>query len=120
MTSDLPPPLPERDQMRGNDKIWILASHLSIFLGAPFLIPLIVYLAMKNDSEVVAYHAKESLNFHLSCLLYGLVCIPLCFFLIGIPLLIVLGFFSVVMAIVAAIKASDGIAYRYPLTIRFF
>ncbi|HEY9175836.1 MAG TPA: DUF4870 domain-containing protein [Verrucomicrobiae bacterium] len=62
--------------------------------------------------------AREALNFHISVLIYTLCCIPLVFILVGIPLLIVLGLGSLVLAIIATIKASDGGCYRYPLTLR--
>ena len=110
-----PPPLPSP---RGNDKIWALLSHLSTFIGLPFLLPLVVYLAMKGDSTYVAENAREALNFHLSMFIYALCCIPLAWILIGIPLLIVIALASLVLAVVAAIKASDGGCYRYPLTMR--
>ena len=102
----------------GNEKIWSILSHLSAFIGVPFLLPLVAYLAMRGDSEYVASNAKEALNFHLSLLIYCLCCIPLTFVVIGIPLLIVIGLASVILAILAAIKASDGGCYHYPLTIR--
>jgi uncharacterized protein len=109
-----PPPAP-----RGNEKIWSILSHLSAFFGVGLLLPLVVYLAMKGDSEYVASNAKEALNFHLSLLIYGLCCIPLIFLLgLGVVLLILLGLASLVLAIVAAIKASDGGCYHYPLTLR--
>jgi uncharacterized Tic20 family protein len=41
------------------------------------------------------------------------------FILIGIPILFVLVVLDVVLAIVAAVKASNGQPYRYPMTIRF-
>ena len=44
--------------------------------------------------------------------------VPLVFVLIGIPLLIVLGLGSLVLAIIATVKASNGLCYRYPLTLR--
>ena len=110
-----PPSLPSP---RGNEKIWALLSHLSSFIGMPFLLPLIVYLAMKGDSAYVAENAREALNFHLSLLIYALCCIPLVWLLVGIPLLLVIGLASLVLAIVAAIKASDGGCYHYPLTLR--
>ena len=103
---------------KGNEKIWSLLSHLSTFIGLPFLLPLVVYLAMKGDSEYVATNAREALNFHLSLLIYCVCCIPLAFIVVGIPLLILLGLASCILAIVAAIKAADGGCYRYPLTIR--
>ena len=103
---------------RGSDKIWSMLSHLSALLGVGFLLPLVVYLAMRKESEYVAANAREALNFHITVLIYGLCCIPLVFILIGIPLLIVLGLGSLVLAIIATIKASDGQCYRYPLTLR--
>jgi uncharacterized protein len=112
------PALPPPPSPRGNDKIWALLSHLSTFIGLPFLLPLVVYLAMKGDSVYVAENAREALNFHLSMLIYALCCIPLIWILIGIPLLFVIGLASLVLAVVAAFKASDGGCYRYPLTVR--
>ena len=54
----------------------------------------------------------------LSLLIYALCCVPLIWILVGIPLLLVIGLASLVLAIVAAIKASDGGCYHYPLTLR--
>jgi uncharacterized Tic20 family protein len=104
--------------LKGNDKIWSMFCHLSALLGVGFVLPLVVYLAMRHESEYVAANAREALNFHISVLIYSLCCIPLVFILIGIPMLIVLGLGSLVLAIIATIKASDGRCYRYPLTLR--
>ena len=87
-------------------------------LGVGFILPFIVYLAKRNESELVAAHAREALNFHISLLIYTICCIPLCFILIGIPLLLALGLMAFICAIIAAIKASEVGFYRYPLTIR--
>jgi len=116
METSIPPtisPLP-----RGNEKIWSILSHLSSLIGVGLLLPLVVYLAMRGDSDYVAGNAKEALNFHLSLLIYCLCCIPLIFVVIGIPLLILIGIASLVLSIVAAVKASDGGGYHYPLTLR--
>jgi uncharacterized Tic20 family protein len=95
-----------------------MLSHLSAIFGVGILLPLVVYLAMRNESEYVAANAKEALNFHISVFIYALCCIPLVFVLIGIPLLVVIGITSLVLAILATIKASDGQCFRYPLTLR--
>ncbi len=102
----------------GNDKIWSILSHLSCWFGVGIILPLVVYLAMKNESEYVRANAREALNFHLSLLIYCIGCIPLVLVLIGIPLLIVIALAGFVLAIVAAVKASDGGCYHYPLTLR--
>ncbi len=103
---------------KGSDKIWSMLSHLSALLGVGFVLPLVIYLAMRKESRYVAANAREALNFHISVLIYAVCCIPLVFILIGIPLLIILGLGSLVLAIIAAIQASNGHCYRYPLTLR--
>ena len=103
---------------QGSDKIWSMLSHLSAVLGVGFVLPLVVYLAMRKESEYVASNAREALNFHISILIYSLCCLPLVFILIGIPMLLVIGVGSLVLAIIATVKASNGVCYRYPLTIR--
>jgi uncharacterized Tic20 family protein len=105
--------------LSSNDRLWSILCHLSWFFGFPFLFPLIVYLVMKRDTPYVAYHEKEALNFHLSLLLYALCAVPLCFILIGIPVLIAIGIGGLVLSIVAAVKTSENVLYTYPLTIRF-
>ena len=103
---------------KGSDKIWSMLSHLSALLGVGFVLPLVVYLAMRKGSEYVASNAREALNFHISVLIYALCCVPLVFILVGIPLLMVLGLGSLVLAIIATVKASNGSCYHYPLTLR--
>lgn len=109
---------PARSIPSGSDKIWTILSHVSWYIGVPFLLPLVVYLAMKGDSEYVADNAKEALNFHISVFLYSLCLLPLVWLLIGIPLLVVMAIIVLILSIVAAVKAANGIVYRYPLTIR--
>lgn len=103
---------------QGSDKIWSMLSHLSALLGVGLVLPLVVYLAMRHESQYVAAHAREALNFHISVLIYSLCCLPLVFILIGIPLMLVIGLGSLVLAIIATVKASNGECYRYPLTLR--
>ena len=103
---------------KGNEKIWSMLSHLSSFFGVGLILPLVVYLAMRGESEYVACNAREALNFHISLLIYGLCCIPLLFILVGIPLLILIGLAGLAFAVIAAVKASEGRCYHYPLTLR--
>ena len=103
-----------------NDKLLAILCHVSFFLGVGFLLPLIVYLVKRGDSVFVASHAGEVLNFHISLLIYFICAIPLCFVLIGIPIIMALGLMGFICAIIGAVRASDGGFYYYPLTIRFF
>lgn len=98
--------------------MWVVLSHLSSLIGVGFVLPLVVYLVMRSESEYVACNAREALNFHISILIYSLCCIPLVFVLIGIPLLMAIGIGALVLSIMAAVRSADGECYRYPLTLR--
>jgi uncharacterized protein len=109
--------------LRPEDRTWGMLAHLLTLLGYVMILghwlpPLVIYLAKKDESEFVADQARESLNFQITVLLLALVCLPFLCILIGIPMLIVLGLFQLVMVIVASVKASDGQRFRYPLTLR--
>jgi len=100
------------------DKLLAVLCHLSLFLGFAFILPLIVYLVKKGESDFVAMHAKEALNFHISLLIYFICLIPLIFIVIGIPIYAALGIMAFVCSIIAVVKVADGAFYSYPLTIR--
>src|SRR5690606_14445757 len=98
--------------------------HLSTFAGYffPFggiIGPLICWVSRKDQSEWVDTNGKSALNFQISMLLYTILLIPLCFIIVGIPLLVALGILEVVCVIVASIRAAKGEAFKYPISIPF-
>jgi uncharacterized Tic20 family protein len=106
------------------ERTWALAAHLSALAGyvIPFgnvIAPLVIWLIQKDKMPFVDDQGKEAVNFQISVTIYALACLPLIFVLVGIPLLIAIGLAGLILLIVAAIKANDGVYYRYPLTIRF-
>jgi uncharacterized protein len=114
-----PTGLPTQDE-----RTWGMVAHLAAlgFFVVPFgniLGPLVVLLAKREHSAFVATHAKEALNFNITFLLGALVCCLLLQFSIGILFGAVLFVFWLVMTIIAALKANEGAAYRYPFTVRF-
>jgi uncharacterized Tic20 family protein len=108
----------------GNVRTWCVVCHLSALAGfvipafGHILGPLIVWLIKRGDAAEIDAHGKEALNFQISMLIYSLVAGVLCLVLIGFALLAVLHILNVVFVIIAALKASEGRMYRYPLTIR--
>ncbi len=110
----IPAPRPSSD-----DKVLGLICHLSSLLGVGIILPLVVYLVKKQDAGQVSEHAKEALNFHLSVLIYAACAVPLVFLGVGLLLFPVIAIGSLVLAIIAAVKASEGVVYRYPACIRF-
>jgi uncharacterized Tic20 family protein len=103
------------------DKTLAVVCHLSLFfffLGAWILVPLIIFLLKKDSSPWVGEQAREVLNFHISLFIYAIVCAVLVIVFIGAPLLLLLGLASLILPVIGAIRAAEGILYRYPLTIR--
>ncbi len=98
-------------------------THIGAMVGSffpPFniVIPLLVWLNKKNESEFIDYHGKEVLNFQISMTIWYAIAGALCFVLIGFAILPILWIVSVVCSIMGGIKAKDGGNYHYPLTIR--
>jgi uncharacterized Tic20 family protein len=110
-------------------------AHLSALLGAIltgafgagwgcFLGPLIIWLVKKDSMPFVNDQGKEALNFNITVAIASLALLLLSIVTFGIglfiavPLWIVIGIAWLVLTIIAGIKANDGVAYRYPFTLR--
>jgi hypothetical protein len=115
----------ENKVLTESERSWAMLCHLSgfaSFLPIPFggiIGPLIFWLSRKDESAWVDENGKAALNFNLSILLYIILVSPLCFILIGFPLIGMLLTLKVVCVIIASIKASKGERFRYPLAIPF-
>lgn len=102
-----------------SDKLWNVLLHLSPFIGLGLIGPLIVYLVTREDANsTIPQHAKETLNFHISLLIYGVIGGLLTLVLIGFLIIGFVALAGLVLAIVGAVKASNNELYAYPLTIR--
>jgi uncharacterized protein len=100
-----------------------VAAHLSTFAGliVPFgsvIGPLAVWLTRRDRDPFIDQAGREALNFGISIAIYGVVALVGALMLVGIPVLIAGVIAWVVLASLAAAKASQGQAYRYPLTMR--
>ena len=106
------------------DRTWDVLCHISALAGfvVPFgnvLGPLVIWLIKKNELPSVDAHGKESLNFQISVLIYMAVAAVLMLVVIGFFLMIAIAIAAIVLVVIAAVKASSGELYHYPLTIRF-
>jgi len=100
-----------------------VAAHLSTFAGlvVPFgsvIGPLAVWLTRRHQDPFIDQAGREALNFGISIAIYGAVVLAAALMLVGIPFLILGVVAWVVLASLAAVKASQGQPYRYPLTMR--
>jgi len=136
-TSTPPPPPPSDHHSSGisaDQRQWAMFAHLSAIAGAvltsgiggwgTFLGPLIIWLVKKDTMPFVDDQAKEALNFNITVAIVFFALWVLVFVTLGIGLLIaipawfVIGIAWLVFTIIAAIKANDGVTYRYPFTMR--
>ncbi len=118
--NEMQPVLPPKSERQ-----WAMGCHLAALCGIFFPVaganlfgPLILWLIKRVDGAFIDLQGKESLNFQISLFLYELLGWILILFggwLIVIAVRVV-GF---ILVIVAAVKAGDGIDYRYPACIRF-
>ena len=107
-----------------------MLAHLSGFIGFVFPLgniagPLIVWLIKMNEMPFVNDQGREAVNFQISYSVYALVlaglAVVLSFVCLGfllIPFIFGLMILDAVLMIIAALKANDGVRYRYPCCIR--
>lgn len=116
--------IPPALQVSKQEQNWAMLCHLSALAGFLFpfgnlIGPLVVWLLKRAEMPQVERHGKESLNFQLTVTIAALVCIPLMFILIGIPLLFAVAIGALVLTVMATVKVSNGdFEHRYPFTLR--
>ncbi|MBS0193256.1 MAG: DUF4870 domain-containing protein [Proteobacteria bacterium] len=117
------------------ERQWAMLAHLSALLGylitsgwagsaGGFLGPLIVWSLKKDTLPFVDQQGKEALNFSITiCIAFAVlfafgVMTFFIGFIIAIPLMLAIALYALVFTIIASIKANEGVAYRYPITLR--
>ena len=114
-----PPAIPQQEIDSG--KTMAILCYLPV--GPVGLIVSIVCMAQKNNAFSL-YHAKQALTLYLCLVAAYIICIPLSFICIGIPLMIASGVAGLVFSILGIVNASGGqckpLPLIAPLVERFF
>ncbi|WP_279236585.1 DUF4870 domain-containing protein [Dyella sp. RRB7] len=116
------------------ERQWAMFTHLSALLGliltghwfgwGCFLGPLIIWLVKKDAMPFVDDQGKEALNFNITVAIVFFALFVLTLITLGlgvviaIPIGVVVGIAWLVFTIIAAIRANEGVRYRYPYTLR--
>lgn len=118
-----PAPVGADSNVSADERLWGMIAHLSALAG--FIIPfgniagpLIVWMIKKDAMPFVDDQGKESLNFQITVTIAAIIAAVLIVFLIGFLLLPAVGLAALVFTVIAGIKANEGVAYRYPFTLR--
>ena len=115
---------PQAPQVSKDEQNWAMACHLAALSGflVPFgniIGPLVIWLIKRAEMPLMDRHGKESLNFQITVAIAFLICIPLVFVIIGIPLMFAVGIGALIMTIIATVKVSNGdLEYKYPFALR--
>ena len=133
MTNSAPPPPAEYQQpvqpMNPSDeKLWSTLIHIGGFFFS-FVPALVGYLVLKDRGPFVRAHTQTALNFQISILIYSVALAMAVFviaiatfgfgMIVAIPVLLAFSAAILVFVIIAAVKANQGVYYKYPLTIEF-
>ncbi len=122
----------ETEDVRTEEKTWSMAAHLSALVALVPIVgwlgmiigPLVIWLFKKDESPLIAENAKEALNFNITMFIGYITAVVLCVtiigLIVGIPMLIALPIVHLVLIIIAAVKSNEGVAYKYPYTLKLF
>jgi len=121
--NDIDPTNASASGISAEERQWAMFAHLSALLGLviPFgnlLGPLVIWLMKKETMPFVDQQGKEALNFQITVSIAMLVAAILIIVVIGFVLMLLVGVAAIVLTIMAAIKANEGVSYRYPFTLR--
>ncbi len=103
------------------ENTYIMLMHITQFAGiilpfAGFIIPILMWIANKENNSNVDLHGKNILNFMISFVIYAAVA---AITIIGIPIAVLVGIFYMILVIMATVKANNGEYWKYPLSIQF-
>ena len=130
-----PRPTVQTSGLSSEERQWAMFAHLSALAGGIltsgwagslgcFIGPLIIWMVKKDSMPFVDDQGKEALNFNITVGIVFLALLLLSIMTLGIGLIIaipgwiIVGIAWLVLTIIAGIKANEGVAYRYPLTLR--
>ncbi len=112
------PPVPPVGAAQ-EDRTIALLTHLSGIILS-FIVPLVIWLTQKDKpgKDWLADQAREALNFQITVAIAWVIAIVLSALLIGFLLYPVIWVANLIFCILAAMKANEGVAYRYPFALR--
>lgn len=115
---DLATGVPTRDE-----RTWAMLCHVLALPGLLFMfghvvVPLVVWLVKRESSPFVDDQGRESVNFQITA--------TIAMFVAGLTIPLMIGFLLfpavvigwLVYTIIGTLRANEGIAYRYPFSLR--
>jgi len=103
-------------------RMWAMFLHFSILAGwvvplAGLIVPIIIWQLKKDVLPGIVPHAYVVLNWIVTSLVYGLICLILTIVVIGVFGFIALGIATILFSVIGGVKANNGELWEYPGTI---
>ena len=106
------------EDVSSDSRMMGMLCHL-LGLFTCFIGPLIIWLIKKDEDDFVDNQGKEALNFQITVLIAAIISGILIAVCVGVFMLTAVQIVNLVLCIVASVKSNSGVAYRYPICIRF-
>jgi hypothetical protein len=103
-----------------DERQWAMLCHLSAMLMyctviGGFIAPLVIWLMKRDEMPFVADQGRETLNFQITTLLALIAGGLLAIVLIGFVIIGAVLLFHFIVTIIATVRVSEGVLYRYPV-----
>ena len=108
-----------------DDHTWMMILHLSqlanfVIPFAGLVLPIVIWHLKKDEIEGLDEHGKAVFNWMISALIFGFISAILLLVFVGFFCFIILGLLTVIFPVIGGIKASSGILWKYPLSLKIF
>jgi len=109
---------PEQPLNPSDEKTYAIVIHvLGIFFN--FIPALIGYLVWKDRGPFIRSHTASALNFQLTMLIAMIVGYITLIIVVGVFIILAVYVVTIVFSIIAAMRANQGLEYKYPMSIPF-
>jgi uncharacterized Tic20 family protein len=101
------------------ERQWAMLCHVSAMLMyvtaiGGLVAPFVIWLLKREEMPFVADQGKETINFQITILLALAASVVLMLVVVGFVVFWALLAFHFIVTLVAAVKVTEGVAYRYP------
>lgn len=110
-----PPPAPDIPSNQ-DERTLAMLCHLGGILN--ILVPLIIWLVKKDQSQFINDQGKEAVNFQIMVTIALIISGITCLIVVGFVLVPAVIIANIVFCIMAGMEANRGKVYRYPFGLR--
>ena len=115
----------EKTKTSFTENQWAALCHISALCGfivplGNIIVPSILWIVKKSESQLIDDNGRDALNFQLTIFATFLILLPLlAYYFVGALLLLALALFQVINVIRATVATDNNEPFKYPFAIKF-